>query len=122
MHQLIYALVNATFSQKASFGNYWILDLLDLSIMVTLYENYIQHIEYRSLKTALIYQIAQKTAITNAEIKPRSNICSTTTISLCKVFLSWAFNVCLQKYLDEEITFLIDIFTENGHLRIKLEK
>ena len=36
-------------------------------------------------------------------------------------FLLQALNISSLKYLDEEITFLIDILTENWHSRTKLE-
>ena len=34
-----------------------------------------------------------------------------------KGFLSRAYKICTEKYLQNEIDFLIDIFTENGHSR-----
>ena len=34
-----------------------------------------------------------------------------------KGFLSGAYKICTEKYLQSEIDFLIDIFTENGHNR-----
>ena len=34
-----------------------------------------------------------------------------------KGFLSRAYKICTEKYLQSEIDFLIDIFTENGHNR-----
>ena len=34
-----------------------------------------------------------------------------------KGFISWAYKVCTEKYLQSETEFLIDIFTENGHNR-----
>ena len=37
-------------------------------------------------------------------------------------FFSLAFKLSSQNYLDKEITFLIGIFTKNGHSRTKLEK
>ena len=32
-----------------------------------------------------------------------------------KGFLSRAYKICTEKYLQSEINLLIDIFTENGH-------
>ena len=43
-------------------------------------------------------------------------------MDIFKGFLSLAFKVSSQNYLDEEIAFLIGIFTKNGHSRTKLEK
>ena len=34
-----------------------------------------------------------------------------------KLFLSQAYKICTEKYLQSEINFLIDIFPENGHNR-----
>ena len=34
-----------------------------------------------------------------------------------KGFLSIAYKICTEKYLQSEIDFLIDIFTENEHNR-----
>ena len=34
-----------------------------------------------------------------------------------KGFLSRAYKICTEKYLQSEIDFLIDIFRENGHNR-----
>ena len=52
----------------------------------------------------------------------KSNVCPYSTIGTFKGFLLQAWNVCLQKCFDEEITFLIDIFTNNGQLRVKEKK
>lgn len=60
--------------------------------------------------------------ITNVQLKSNSNIFPTITMDIFKGFLSLAFKVSSQNYLDEEITFLIGIFTKNGHSRTKLEK
>ena len=52
----------------------------------------------------------------------KSNVCTSSTIGIFKGFLLRALNVCLQKCFDEEITFLIDIFTNNRQLRVKEKK
>ena len=52
----------------------------------------------------------------------KSNVCPYSTIGTFKGFLLQAWNVCLQKCFDEEITFLIDIFTNNRQLRVKEKK
>ena len=62
------------------------------------------------------FKVYRKPAISNVQIKPNSNIYSAITIGIFKGFLLRAFNECSQKYFDAEITFLNDIFTENGHL------
>ena len=42
--------------------------------------------------------------------------------SIFKGFLSRAYKSCSEHYIDEEIQFLIDVFTENGYERKTLEK
>ena len=42
--------------------------------------------------------------------------------SVFKGFLSRAYKICSERYIDEEIQFLIDVFTENGYQRKTLEK
>ena len=39
------------------------------------------------------------------------------TMGVFKGFFSRAYKICTEKYLQSEIDFLIDIFTENGHNR-----
>ena len=41
-------------------------------------------------------------------------------MGVLKGFLSRAYKICTEKYLQNEIDFLIDIFTENGHNRYTL--
>ena len=43
-------------------------------------------------------------------------------VSVFKGFLSRAYKICSERYIDEEIQFLIDVFTENGYERKTLEK
>ena len=44
------------------------------------------------------------------------------SVSVFKGFLSRACKICSERYIDEEIQFLIDEFTENGYERKTLEK
>ena len=44
------------------------------------------------------------------------------SVSIFKGFLSRAYKICSERYIDEEIKFLIDVFTENGYKRKTLEK
>ena len=44
------------------------------------------------------------------------------SVSVFKGFLSRAYKICSERYTDEEIQFLIDVFTENGYERKTLEK
>ena len=61
------------------------------------------------------FNVYRKPAITNVQIKPNATICPT----IPQGFLLKPFNVCSQNYLDNEIIFLIDTFTENGHSRAR---
>ena len=62
-------------------------------------------------------KIFRKTSITNVQIKPDSSIAPHMAMGVFKGFLSRAYKICTEKYLQSEIDFLIDIFTENGHNR-----
>ena len=44
------------------------------------------------------------------------------SVSIFKGFLSRAYKICSEHYIDEEIQFLIDVFAENGYERKTLEK
>ena len=44
------------------------------------------------------------------------------SVSVFKGFLSRAYKICSERYIDEEIQFLIDVFTENGYEKQTLEK
>ena len=70
----------------------------------------------------LQYTIYRKPAITMVQIKPHSKICSNITMGVFKEFLSCALHICSEKKLDQEITFLLNIFAENGHSTTVLEK
>ena len=63
------------------------------------------------------FKIFRKTSITIVQIKPKSNITLHIAMGVFKGFLSRAYKICSEKYLQSEIDFLIDIFTENGHSR-----
>ena len=63
------------------------------------------------------FKIFQKTSITNVQIKPNSNIEPHITRGVFKGFLSRAYKIYTEKYLQSEIDFFIDIFTENGQNR-----
>ena len=63
------------------------------------------------------FKIFRKTSMTNVQIKPNSNIAPHSAMKVFKDFLSRAYKICTEKYLQSEIDFLTDIFTENGHNR-----
>ena len=68
------------------------------------------------------FKIFRKPAITNIQIKSNSNMAPNVSVSGFKGFLSRAYKICSECYIDEEIQFLIDVFTENGYERKTLEK
>ena len=47
-------------------------------------------------------------------LKCDSKVALNVSVSVFKGFLSRAYKICSERYLDEEIPFLIDVFTENG--------
>ena len=44
------------------------------------------------------------------------------SVSAFKGFLSRSYKICSERYIDEKIQFLIDVFTENGYERKTLEE
>ena len=68
------------------------------------------------------FAVYHKRAITNAQIKPHSNICPNTAMGVFKGFLSCALHICSENYLAQEIDLLINVFAENGHSTTVLEK
>nr|XP_047132455.1 uncharacterized protein LOC124811183 [Hydra vulgaris] len=61
------------------------------------------------------FQIHRKEAMTNIQLKPNSNINPNIITGVFKGFLCPAKRLCSQKYLKQEIDFLIEMFVENGH-------
>ena len=58
-----------------------------------------------------------KNAITNVQIKPHSYVNPALIRGIFKGFVSRAKKLCSEKYLEEELKFLIDMFAENGRDR-----
>ena len=65
--------------------------------------------------------VHQKDAITNLHIKPNTFIDPSITKSVFKGFLHRAHTICSEKYIKEEIQFLVNMLVENGHKRTFLE-
>ena len=63
------------------------------------------------------FKIHRKNTITNVQIKPHSFVNPALIRVIFKGFVSRAKKLCSEKYLDEELNFLIDMFIENGHDR-----
>ena len=66
------------------------------------------------------FKIFQKTSLTNVLIKLNSSIGPDIAMEVFKGFISGAYKICTEKYLQSETDFLIDIFTENEHNRSTL--
>ena len=63
------------------------------------------------------FKIHRKNAITNVQIKPHSYVNPALIRGIFKGFVSRAKKLCSEKYLDDELNFLVDMFVENGHDR-----
>ena len=68
-------------------------------------------------KNSYDFKIFRKTSIKNVQIKPNSNIAPHIAVGTFKDFLSRAYKICTEKYLQSGIDFLTDIFTDNKHNR-----
>ena len=78
---------------------------------------------FRTLKSdSYDFKIFRKPAITNVQIKSNSNMATNVSASAFKKFLFRAYKIYSERFIDEEIQFLIDLFTENGYEGKTLEK
>ena len=68
--------------------------------------------------TFQVFNIYRKLDITKAQIKSNSNMALNISVG---AFLSKAYDFCSKHYLNEEIGFLIIIFTKNDYERSKLQ-
>ena len=66
------------------------------------------------------FDIFRKNAITNVQVKPTSSHDPTILKGIFKGFVNRAINICSDKYLKEELAFLVDTFVENGYSRDQL--
>ena len=67
------------------------------------------------------FSVFRKEAITNVQIKPNSCINPRISEGVFKGFVARAHRLCSPKNLKNEMEFLVDVFTENGHERSNLE-
>ena len=67
------------------------------------------------------FSVFRKEAITNVQIKPNSCINPHISEGVFKGFVARAHRLCSPKNLKNEMEFLVDVFTENGHERSNLE-
>ena len=63
------------------------------------------------------FKIHWQNAITNVQIKPHLYVNPVLTRVILKGIVSKANKLCSEKYLDEELNFLVDMFVGNGHDR-----
>ena len=63
------------------------------------------------------FKIHRKNAITNVQIKPNLFVNSSLIKDILKGFLSRAKKLCSEKYIEENLNFLMDIFVEDGYDR-----
>ena len=75
-----------------------------------------------NLNQSYDFAVCHNPAITNVQIKPHSNICTSIAMGVFKGFLSRALHICSENHLPQEIDFLINVFVENGHSITVLEK
>ena len=68
------------------------------------------------------FKIFRKPAITNVQIKSNSNMAPNVSVSVFEGFFSRTYKICSKRYIDEDIQFLINVFTENYYERKTLEK
>ena len=68
------------------------------------------------------FKIHRKDAITNIQIKPNSCHDDKIKNGVFKGFILRAKSICSNKYLNEEIRFIKNIFIENGYDEAKLDK
>ena len=68
-----------------------------------------------------LFKVHQMDAITKIHIKPNSCIDPSITKNVFQGFLHRAHTICSEKYIKEEIQFLVNMFVENGHKRTFLE-
>jgi len=61
------------------------------------------------------FKVFRKDSITNVQIKPNSCHDPTIIKSIFTGFVDRAIKTCDKKYLDNELTFLTEMFTENGY-------
>ena len=61
------------------------------------------------------FKIHRKNAITNVQIKPHSYVNPALIRDIFQGFVSRAKKLCSEKYLDDELNFLVDMFVGNRH-------
>ena len=92
------------------------------------YENEEKELSYLDVATkntctgSYAFKVFRKDAITEVQVKPTSCHDRTTLDGIFKGFLSRAKAICSPAFLQDEISFLINVFVENGYKRAELEQ
>ena len=68
------------------------------------------------------FDVFRKDAITNVQLKPESSHNPQVLRGVFIGFVNRAMTICSEKYITQEINFLINVFIENGYNREELEK
>ena len=68
------------------------------------------------------FDVFRKKAITNVQVKPESSHDPRVLKGIFKGFVNRALKICSQEFLNKEIDFLVEVFTENGYQRSSLKK
>ena len=68
------------------------------------------------------FNIHRKNAITNIQVKPTSSHDPKILNGIFKGFVHRAFTLCSEQYIDQELQFLVEMFTENGYEKDHLKK
>ena len=63
------------------------------------------------------FKMHRRNAITNVQIKQHSYVNPALIRGIFKRYVSRAKKLCSEKYLDDKLNFLVDMFVENGHDR-----
>ena len=106
-----------------------ILNSQDERVQFTVeYENSDKELNYLEITTInnkqgnYDFKVYRKDAITNIQIKPESCYDDKIKRGVFKGFILRAKNICSEKYLDQEINFIKQIFIENGYDEAILDK
>ena len=68
------------------------------------------------------FKILKKLAITNAQIKPFSNMTPNISIAVFTGFLSRAYKICSKSSIAKKFQFFIEVFTKNGYEKRLLKR
>ena len=82
--------------------------------------NFLDVTTKNNCKGSYEFTVHRKDAITNIQVKPHSSHDPKILNGIFKGFVHRAISICSINYLEAELSFLIDIFVENGYKRSQL--